>query len=429
MPEGRNEKIILYMHAGSGNHGCEAIANALSGLIPGQKILISYYAKEDKKYSLKDRYDIVQERSFDDHKIMHVLYAVYRLMTKDRESFIRYRFKEYLAKGNRKHIDPATGINTEYPVAISIGGDNYCYDIMLNDLRLTNSAFNAQGSKTVLLGCSIEPEVLNDRNIVKDLSGYHTIIARESITFDALNECFAKEENRPEIRFIPDPAFVLETKKPDDPESLIVSPGNEKAFGENGSFTKDFVGINISPMIKDNEKVVGITAKNYEKLIEYVIEKTDMNVILIPHVVWARNDDRKSIDELFEKYKDTGRVFKAEDTECRELKYLISKCRFFVGARTHSTIAAYSSCVPTLVVGYSVKAKGIAKDLFDTEDISNYVLPVQSLSTEDQLTNAFKWLFDNEKSIRDHLEQIIPEYINKTNEYSEVIASITPERG
>ena len=41
---------------------------------------------------------------------------------------------------------------------------------------------------------------------------------------------------------------------------------------------------------------------------------------------------------------------------------------------------AYSSCVPTLVVGYSVKARGIARDIFGTED--RYVLPVQSLQTQ-----------------------------------------------
>ena len=62
------------------------------------------------------------------------------------------------------------------------------------------------------------------------------------------------------------------------------------------------------------------------------------------------------------RYKSTGRVMLVQDCNCEELKGYISRCRFFIGARTHATIAAYSSQVPTLVVGYSVKAKGIAKD-------------------------------------------------------------------
>ena len=93
------------------------------------------------------------------------------------------------------------------------------------------------------------------------------------------------------------------------------------------------------------------------------------------------------------------------------MKYIISKCECFVGARTHATIAAYSTCVPTLVVGYSVKARGIAKDLFGTEQ--DYVLPVQSLTNEYQLVNGFKWLHDKKESIRSHLKEFLPEYKQK----------------
>jgi polysaccharide pyruvyl transferase WcaK-like protein len=94
-----------------------------------------------------------------------------------------------------------------------------------------------------------------------------------------------------------------------------------------------------------------------------------------------------------------------------ELKYLISRCRFFLGARTHATIAAYSSCVPTLVVGYSVKARGIARDLFGTED--GYVLPVQDLCRAEELTEAFMKLMAHENVIRNHLVAFLPGYIDK----------------
>ena len=85
-----------------------------------------------------------------------------------------------------------------------------------------------------------------------------------------------------------------------------------------------------------------------------------------------------------------------------ELKGIISKCRFFVGARTHSTIAAYSMGIPTLVVGYSVKARGIARDLFGGEE--GYVLPVQKL-TRDKLISAFKNIMIKEKEIQKKLKK------------------------
>ena len=91
-------------------------------------------------------------------------------------------------------------------------------------------------------------------------------------------------------------------------------------------------------------------------------------------------------------------LFLLEDMSCEQLKGYIAKCRFFIGARTHSTIAAYSSCVPTLVVGYSVKAIGIARDLFGIED--NYVISVQSLEKEEDVLNHFRWLCDHEKKLK-----------------------------
>lgn len=162
-------------------------------------------------------------------------------------------------------------------------------------------------------------------------------------------------------------------------------------------------------MVMNNETIVGITIENYIELIKYILENTDMNIALIPHVIWEdNNDDRKPSKFLYDKFKDTNRVVLIEDDNCEVLKGYISRCRFFIGARTHSTIAAYSTCVPTLVIGYSIKAKGIAKDIFGT--YKNYVLPVQSLSNKDDLINAFEWMKDNENGIRNNLNKFIPGY-------------------
>lgn len=136
----------------------------------------------------------------------------------------------------------------------------------------------------------------------------------------------------------------------------------------------------------------------------------------------GKNDDRKPLKELYDMFKDTNRVCLIEDHNCMELKGYISRCRFFVGARTHATIAAYSTCVPTLVVGYSVKAKGIAKDIFGTYD--NYVLPVQSLKGKDDLIKSFKWLVENEYDIKNHLNDFIPEYKEKALELKEIIEKL-----
>ena len=372
------KEIVFYMHAGSGNHGCEAIVNGLCHMIKEPAVLVSYRAGEDEKYSLKELCEIIQERCFDEHKLVHAIYYLYRKLTKDQESFIRYRYHKIF--------------KTQNPLAISIGGDNYCYDSMLNDLRLSNSAFGKAGTPTVLLGCSIEPELLERKDIRKDLSAYHTIIARESITFHALRKIFGSVGS-PRILCYPDPAFTLTAKQ-------LPLPGG---FEEG-----NMVGINISPMIQDNEKKPGITMECYRELLRFIIDHTDMQIALIPHVVWANNDDRKPIHALYESFKESGRVIEIGDASCEELKGYIGRCRLFVGARTHATIAAYSSCVPTLVVGYSVKARGIARDLFGTEE--NYVIPVQGLEQKDDLVKGFQWLLDRKSEVRDKLLEVMPDY-------------------
>ena len=95
-----------------------------------------------------------------------------------------------------------------------------------------------------------------------------------------------------------------------------------------------------------------------------------------------------------------------------ELKGYIARCRMFIGARTHATIAAYSTCVPTLAVGYSIKARGIAKDIFGKED--GFVVSVQNLKSENDLTDAFRWLQVREGEIKLHLKNTIPEYSKKS---------------
>ena len=382
------KKLVMYMHAGSGNHGCEAIVNSLCRMIKEKPVLVSYYGGEDERYSLGKLCEIQSERRFEDHRLAHILYYAYRKLSGDEESFIRYRYQG-IFKGQAPYL------------AISIGGDNYCYDTMLKDLRLANLAFNKAGTRTVLLGCSIEPRLLEQKAIAEDLMRYHTIIARESITFEALRRMAGKRNtaSAPQILCCPDPAFTLAAEKAALPHGFVL--GNT-------------VGINVSPMVQDNEARAGITMESYRELMRYLIEKTDLRIALIPHVVWERSDDRRPLHELYESFRDTGRVMEIPDGSCQELKGVISACRLFVGARTHATIAAYSSCVPTLVVGYSVKARGIARDLFGTEE--GYVLPVQGLKRKEELTESFRWLLGREDEIRGRLRAVMPSYQEKARQ-------------
>ena len=74
------------------------------------------------------------------------------------------------------------------------------------------------------------------------------------------------------------------------------------------------------------------------------------------------------------------------------------------------------------MIGYSVKALGIAKDLFGTNE--GYVLPVQSLENPYQMIEAFKGIEKNENLIRERLEKIMPEYCNRARDAMDIINSV-----
>ena len=68
-------EIALYMHAGSGNHGCEAIVDSLVRMMPVDEFtLMTNSAKEDERYlpaEVKQRTRIIEEQHIADHVLAH----------------------------------------------------------------------------------------------------------------------------------------------------------------------------------------------------------------------------------------------------------------------------------------------------------------------------------------------------------------------
>lgn len=370
-------RVFMYAHGGSGNHGCEAIVRSTARILTGNQLfLISSKPEEDEKYGIspiatliKDVDGGISRASLDFVKA----YAALKFQ-KDFIPMEKLRYKhafDHVKKGD---------------IALSIGGDNYCYADVYKYTMFHEMA-KQRGAKTVLWGCSVEPDLVKDPAIAQDLAQYDIIAARETISYEALSSV------NPNTYLVADPAFVLEPQETLLPKGFV--PGNT-------------VGINLSPMAMERESVPRIAFKAYCSLIRYIIDSSDMQIALIPHVIWPDGDDRIPLKKLLDEFSDTGRVVMVEERGCQELKCLISQCRFFIGARTHATIAAYSSCVPTLVLGYSVKSRGIARDLFGTDE--NYVIPVQGMTNSNALAEGFDWLLDHEGDIRRHLGSIMPRY-------------------
>jgi len=365
--EGKN--ILLYPHGGSGNHGCEALVRSTIELFPGNKfILSSKDLSQDIYYGLDSICEIIPERNPKKMSLTAYAFAKVKYLSGlDKDSFEKHTYAQLLSVAGKCDF------------ALSIGGDNYCYGVP-GYLYVINRLLDGVGLPRILWGCSINPELINEQ-MLSDLRGYRHIFARESITAEALHKAGLVS-----VSMLPDPAFSLNAIRPSLPDNFII--GNT-------------VGINISPMIQSYEKESGLLEQCYTELISFILNQTTMNVALIPHVVWDDSDDRIPLTLLYNKFKDSSRICMLSDMPCELIKGAISECRFVITARTHASIASYSSCIPTIVVGYSVKADGISKDLFGTTD--KFVIPASKITSEQSLIDPFRWLLDNEESIRQTL--------------------------
>lgn len=378
-------KILMYYHSGAKNHGCEAIVRSTAAILKKDLILYSSKKSEDCIYGLDKVVNVKEDiaKTLKKRSFAYVYAAVEHKIRKDDYKYTVLTHKDFFDQIRKGDI------------CLSIGGDNYCYkgrDI----LGYYNKEIHRRGGKTVLWGCSFEPSDMT-KKIGEDLSKYDLIVSREGISYSVL-----KKVNSNTI-LLPDPAFQLEYEVLPFPAG--VRQGN-------------IVGINLSPLVTQygNKELI---IDNYKNLIGYILKSTDYQIVLIPHVVKDYDDDRVILRDIYNNYRGVNRVFLLDDYNCMQLKGFIARCRFFIGARTHATIAAYSTCVPTLVTGYSVKAKGIARELFGTD--KNYVVSVQDFGTKEDLKIAFQWLQNRENEIRDLLVRRMPEYRSRILQAKEYI--------
>lgn len=386
-------KYVLFGHGGSGNHGCEAIVRSTYKIFNDKESKFYLYSKnpqEDKKFGLDTLAQIIDDKEYKQIAQSSVKGLYFRFLSKLNK---KLTFDEYEILYNNK------GLVKKSSVAISIGGDNYCYGGMIHVLRPTLFTLRYNKIPTVLWGCSIGKEFLT-KSVINDIKNYTLITARESLTIENLYDCGIKDN----VIACSDPAFTLDCQETDFKKDIFDS-GN-------------VIGLNASDLMSFYEPYKDATLKNFIGLIRYLLKNTDNYIALIPHV---RGDI--SVLELIEKEIANDRVFIVSgEFNCMQLKYLISKCKAFVGCRTHSTIAAYSTCVPTLVVGYSVKSKGIAKDIFG--DYNGLVVDGQKFQSDEDLIKAYIEFSEREKEVKDRLINFMPEYIARAYNGKEAVEKL-----
>lgn len=383
-------KIMMFLHSGSLNRGCEAIVRSgckiINDNIKNSKFYLSSFRPETDK-----ELDFIEE-IYDAQNLEIQRYSIDWLISGINVKL--FKNEDFAHKKIHKNIIDKV---SDKDIILSIGGDAYCYGEQPG-WYVIDKEIKKMGKKLVLWGASIGQEDITEAKL-KDLKSFDLILARESITYEML-----KQNGLKNVKLCADGAFVMDKEELPLPEGWL--EGNT-------------IGLNFSPLVLNRNKG---SQESIEALIKHILETTDMTIALTPHVTEDGNNDYEILNKYYQSFKDSKRVIILPDNlNCLQYKGYISRMRFFIGARTHATIAAYSSNIPTMVLGYSVKSKGISKDIFGDE---NFVIDIKDISNSDIIIEKFDEMIKNEDYLINTLKNSIPKIQEKSYEAGRILKEL-----
>ena len=378
-------KYYFPIHLDGGNRGCEAIAKSSAILLGEQPTHIFGYCRNvelDTRLGVADHLTLVpcKRESYFVDRFLAVLNKFFH--TERTQAWrLLYPYKSFLRR------------ITQDDIVISTGGDMLCYKN--NEVVYTNDWLHQRGIKTILWGCSMGPENQTKEKLAT-LFRFSLIYTRESLTYEYFKFIGLKN-----VCLLPDPAFILE------PQPCPLPP----CFSE-GSV----VGLNLSNYVMGGMSTDTDFGREVLNFIAHLLDDTDFHVLLVPHVTWsdsAVNQDDRQLARIVRSHfgkSDRLYILDIDALNYCQIRHVISQCRMFIGARTHAVISAYATCVPTIALGYSIKSRGIARDL----GLDERLVVDSKHYSRGTLFRSFSYLTENEKAIREHLQDIMPEYRQRT---------------
>ena len=378
-------RYFFPIHLDGGNRGCEAIAKGSAILLNQESSCIFGYSRDpllDKKLGIDKYITLIPSRreSYIIDRFLAIINKLFHTNT-TRAWRLLYPYRSFLR------------LISQEDIVISTGGDMLCYDN--NEVIYTNNWCHRHGIKTILWGCSMGPENMTKEKL-DTLRKFSFIYTRESLTYNYFQSLGLQD-----ICLLPDPAFILPAEECEVPSSLL---------------SNDIIGLNLSNYVMGGMSVNSAFAQEAINLIRHIITSTDYHILLIPHVTWSNgtvNQDDRMMSKIISQHinrPDRIHILDIDQLNYCQIRYVISKCRMFIGSRTHAVISAYSMCVPTLALGYSIKSRGIAKDL----GLSELLVVNSKTFSEGDLLTSFNYLMQNEEDIRKHLQNVMPEYKQRT---------------
>ena len=383
------KKILLIGHGGFYNRGCEAIVRGtveiIKHYVPDSEIILCSYVPEEDAALTRENH-------------LRIDKFIPAIMKGAKKPSVRWIWQTF----NRRILS----LNTPFQeflhrpfyrrsdVVVSIGGDNFTDDYGSPKIFFDSLIYaKKEGAKTVIWAASVGP--FHDKRAIKKwtniMTGVDLITVREDLTARYL-ESLGVTDN---VRRVADPAFLIPCNKPSNPPFKFCKSSLTIGIGMSGL---------ISRYCIKREEYTRIFAD----FIHYIWKSLGGRVFLVPHVTRKTqevNNDVAVCNEVKALLPTScPLVILNENYYACEIKYCISQCDFFIGARTHSTIASLSMEIPTITIAYSNKARGINWQLLGTDE---FAIPITEVSC-DRLITCFTKLQEKASEIRCLLHNRLP---------------------
>lgn len=170
------------------------------------------------------------------------------------------------------------------------------------------------------------------------------------------------------------------------------------------------VGVNISSLLWNGgytqNNQFGLTVDYQElihEIIKYFLSLQNVKLHLIPHVVIGERNIENDYEvsfEIYEKYNHPNLILSEFFLGPIEAKNYIAGMDFFMGARMHSTIAAFSTGVPVVPMAYSRKFNGLFVDT-----LSYSYLADMKKDNNSAILQLIKESFTNRQTLKAEIEQ------------------------
>lgn len=290
------------------------------------------------------------------------------------------------------------GASADAACALQVGGDNFSLDYGLPTVKgfmELDDYLDHRGVPIVLWGASVGPfeaEPAFAPEMFAHLRRLRGMMVRETDSYQYLRQHGFDGT----LRQMSDPAFVMQPAEP--PREKL---GCEAPPGA--------IGLNLAPLMARYVMGHDLDAWVHRsaEIVQRIVAATGRDLLLIPHVTWQKTDDRAFLQRVAAACPgaESGKIrLITGDLSAAELKWVISRCAVFAGARTHSTIAAISSGVPTLSLAYSRKARGLNQDIFGSQE---YCVQPAEITPAVIAERIVRLLAEND-AIRTRLAEVLP---------------------